>query len=116
MLLQNYTPSDSTRARRYRRPRPGERDRVAEDMLDSDSEPAAPQETDGPAAGGAHRRRRRDRKAGFRKALTKFFTVFNGSVVQQERLVHYCKGSQCCRSPSETRQKMIVSILGLVLL
>ena len=63
MLLQNYTPSDSKRARRYRRPRPGDRDRVAEDMLDSDSEPAAPQETDGPAAGGDHRRWRRDRKA-----------------------------------------------------
>ena len=55
------------------------------------------------------------RKAGFHKALTKFFTVFNGSVSQQERLVHYCKGIQCCRSPSETRQKMIVAILGLVL-
>ena len=28
------------------------------------------------------------RKAGFHTALTKFFTVFNGSVSQQERLVH----------------------------
>lgn len=112
MLVQNYTPSDTRHARRHRRPRPGERDRASEDILDTDSEPGAAQ-GDG-AAAGAHSRRRRDRKAGFRKALNEFFDVFNG-LVSQGRLVHYCRGRQCCANLADSQNKMVLAILGLTL-
>lgn len=112
MLLTNYTPSESKARRRARQPRPGVRERVDEDVMDSESDAGAPQqdvEAQGP--GGPPRR---DRKASLRKALAQFFAIFNG-MVSEGRLVHYCRGQQCCATLAATHSKMVAAILGLVL-